>query len=90
MFRHDNYYYLTYTNNEDITLFRSKSLTDWQGAESKLVFKPPPGMNYSTDLWAPEIHHFEDTWYVIFTADPRNDSPSPEIEQWCTYNCPAV
>lgn len=80
MFRHEDYYYLTYTNNVDITLFRSKSLTDWAGAESKLVFKPPPGMNYSTDLWAPEIHNINDKWYVIFTADPRNDSPPPEIE----------
>ncbi|KAF1848369.1 glycoside hydrolase family 43 protein [Cucurbitaria berberidis CBS 394.84] len=90
MFRHGDYYYLTYSNNVNVTLFRSKSLTDWDGAESKLVFAPPPGMNYSTDLWAPEIHNLDDNWYVIFTADPRNDSPPPEIEMWCDYNCPAV
>lgn len=90
MFRYEDYYYLTYTNNQDITLFRSKSLTDWTDADSKLVFSPPPGMNYSTDLWAPEIHNIDGKWYVIFTADPRNDSPPPEIEMWCEYNCPAV
>lgn len=90
IFRHEKYYYLTYTNNVDITLFRSQSLTDWAGAESRLVFKPPPGMNYSTDLWAPEIHYIDNKWYVIFTADPHNDSPSPEDEMWCEYNCPAL
>jgi GH43 family beta-xylosidase len=28
--------------------------------------------------------------YAIFTADPRNDSPPPEVEMWCEYNCPAI
>ena len=63
---------------------------DWNNAESKLLFQPPPGMNYSTSLWAPELHFLDDNWYVIFTADPRNDSPPPEVEMWCEYNCPAV
>ncbi|KAF1930239.1 glycoside hydrolase family 43 protein [Didymella exigua CBS 183.55] len=90
VFRHNDYYYMTYTNNENITLQRSKVLTDWNNAESKLLFKPPPGMNYSTDLWAPELHNLNGNWYVIFTADPRNDSPPPETEMWCEYNCPAV
>lgn len=80
MFRHDDHYYMTYTNNEDITLYRSNVLTNWNNAESKLIFKPPPGLNYSTDLWAPEIHSLDGNWYVIFTADPNRDSPPPEIE----------
>ena len=90
VFRYDDFYYMTFTNNQDITLYRSKVLTDWNNAESKLLFKPPPGMNYSTDLWAPELHQLNNNWYVIFTADPRNDSPPPETEMWCEYNCPAV
>jgi GH43 family beta-xylosidase len=56
VFRYNDFYYMTFTNNEDITLYRSEVLTDWNNAESKLLFKPPPGMNYSTDLWAPEVH----------------------------------
>ncbi|KAJ4303318.1 hypothetical protein N0V90_002211 [Kalmusia sp. IMI 367209] len=63
---------------------------DWETAESKVLFKPPPGLNYSTDIWAPELHNLNDTWYIIFTADPHNDSPPPEVEMWCEYNCPAV
>ncbi|KAG9199400.1 hypothetical protein G6514_008559 [Epicoccum nigrum] len=90
VFRYNDFYYMTFTNNQDITLYRSEVLTDWNNAESKLLFKPPPGMNYSTDLWAPEIHQLNSNWYVIFTADPRNDSPPPETEMWCEYNCPAV
>lgn len=90
VFRYDDHYYMTFTNNDNITLYRSKILTDWNNAESKLLFAPPPGMNYSTDLWAPEIHNLNGKWSIIFTADPHNDNPSPEKEMWCSYNCPAV
>jgi GH43 family beta-xylosidase len=62
VFRHDGRYYMTYTNNVNITLYRSDKLTDWNNAESKLVFQPPPGLNYSTDLWAPEIHYLNGNW----------------------------
>lgn len=55
--RHDGYYYMTYTTNNDIVLFRSKKLTDWKKADKKTIFQPPAGLNYSTDLWAPEVKH---------------------------------
>ena len=88
--RYEGYYYLTYTTNDNIVLLRSKILTNWNTAEKKTVFTPPPGLNYSTDLWAPELHQLEGKWYIIFTADPRNDSPPPEVDMWCDFNCPAV
>jgi len=88
--RHGDYYYMTYTTNTNITMLRSSSLTDWDNADVKLAFDPPPGMNYSTDLWAPELHQIDNSWYIIFTADSANDTPSPEIDMWCDFNCPAV
>ena len=86
----DGWYYMTYTTNDNITMLRSKRLTDWNSAESKLAFKPQPGLNYSTDLWAPELHRIDSKWYIIFTADPRADSPPPEVDMYCPYSCPAV
>jgi GH43 family beta-xylosidase len=47
-------------------------------------------MNYSTDLWAPELHQIDQQWFVIFTADPSSDSPSPSLDALCDFNCPAV
>ena len=47
-------------------------------------------MNYSTDLWAPELHNVAEKWYVIFTADPSSDSPPPETDMFCDFSCPAV
>lgn len=81
---------MTYTTNNNITLLRSEILTDWNAAETRLIFAPPPGLNYSTDLWAPELHLLNGSWYIIFTADPNFDSPPPAIDMLCDFNCPAV
>lgn len=81
---------MTFTKGSNITLYRSKTLTNWRSAEQKAIFVPPPGKDYSTDLWAPEIHKIDNRWYVIFTADPNNDTPPPQVDQLCTFNCPAV
>ena len=51
MTRYGGYYYLTYTTATNVTILRSPSLTDWTNADVKLAFDPPPGQNYSTDLW---------------------------------------
>ena len=48
--RYDGYYYMTYTTATNITILRSKVLTDWNNADAKLAFQPPMGKNYSTDL----------------------------------------
>ncbi|GAB7347489.1 hypothetical protein MBLNU459_g4396t1 [Dothideomycetes sp. NU459] len=88
--RYGDYYYMTYTTNDNITILRSSVLTDWNNADVKLAFNPPPGMNYSTDLWAPELHQINSSWYIIFTADPNSDSPPPETDMFCEFTCPAV
>ncbi|PLN77547.1 alpha-N-arabinofuranosidase 2 [Aspergillus taichungensis] len=91
--RHEDWYFLTYTTNDNITLKRSRSLTDnWDFAESKVVFKPnaSSGEPWSTDLWAPELHHINQKWYIIFTATPDKDAPPPLQDAKCPFNCPAV
>lgn len=81
----DGYYYMTYTTSTNITILRSESLTDWNSADVKLAFDPPVGMNYSTDLWAPELHSIDGKWYIIFTGDPAYDTPSPAIDM-CMFS----
>ncbi|KAK5119420.1 hypothetical protein LTR85_007520 [Meristemomyces frigidus] len=88
--RYDGYYYMTYTTATNITILRSSVLTDWTTADVKLAFDPPVGYNYSTDLWAPELHSIAGKWYIIFTADPNFDSPPPETDMLCDFSCPAV
>ena len=50
MIKYEGYYYLTYTTATNITIWRSRSLVDWENADSKLAFQPPEGEDYSTDL----------------------------------------
>jgi GH43 family beta-xylosidase len=81
---------MTYTTNDNITILRSPMLSNWDNADVKLAFTPPPDTNYSYDLWAPEIHNFDDKWYIIFTSDVDPDSPSPELDMYCDFSCPAI
>ncbi|PSR88765.1 alpha-N-arabinofuranosidase 2 [Coniella lustricola] len=87
------WYLFTYTTNDNITLKRSKALTDnWDYAETRVVFNPnsTSGEPWSTDLWAPEIHNISGSFYIIFTATPDFDNPPPLQDALCPINCPAI
>ncbi|KAK9418872.1 hypothetical protein SUNI508_07644 [Seiridium unicorne] len=90
-----DWYLFTYTTNDNITLKRSRYLTDnWDNADTRVVFNPDPvtdlGQPWSTSLWAPEIHNISGTWYIIFTATPDSDAPPPLQDALCQFSCPAV
>lgn len=53
----EDWYLLTYSTNRNITLRRSKYMTDnWDDADAVVIFKPEPegkdaGQPWSTDIW---------------------------------------
>ena len=57
----EEWYLFTYSTNDNITLRRSKALTDnWDYQETRVVFSPDSrgqdaGQPWSTDLW---VGHF--------------------------------
>ncbi|MDR3620166.1 MAG: family 43 glycosylhydrolase [Paludisphaera borealis] len=68
--RHDDgWYYGTYSTRSNVVLRRSKTISGLGGAESRVVWEPPPEQAYSKELWAPEIHFLEGKWYVYVAAD---------------------
>ncbi|CCH02784.1 Alpha-N-arabinofuranosidase [Fibrella aestuarina BUZ 2] len=69
----DGWYYYMNTTGRDLTLWRTQNLADLGQAERKVIFTPPAGTGYSRELWAPEIHHLDDRWYVYFSADSLNN-----------------
>ena len=74
----DGWYYYMNTTGRNLTLWKTRNLADLATAESKVVYTPPTGQPYSKDLWAPEIHNFEDNrgdahWYIYFSADSLNN-----------------
>ena len=65
----NGYYYYTHTTGRNITLWKTNSIANLKSAEKKIVFTPPATGPYSKQLWAPEIHHLQNKWYIYFAAD---------------------
>jgi GH43 family beta-xylosidase len=68
-FYKDGYYYYTHTTGRNVTLWKTKTLSDLKSAEKKVIYTPPANTNYSRDVWAPEIHFLRGKWYAYFAAD---------------------
>ena len=68
------YYYMNSTG-VNLTLWATPDITDLRHARTRVVWIPPATGPYSKDLWAPELHRFDDKWYLYFAADDgRNES----------------
>src|SRR5690348_12247598 len=51
---HGFYYYMN-TTGVNLTLWKTRDVTDLREAEKKVVWTPPASGPYSHDIWAPEI-----------------------------------
>jgi GH43 family beta-xylosidase len=65
---HGFYYYMN-TTGVNLTLWKTRHVTDLRHAEKKVVWTPPASGPYSHDIWAPEIHRLGRNWYIYFAAD---------------------
>ena len=89
----DGYYYYMNTMNDNVTIWKTRDITDLKDAERKVVWRPPPEGPYSHELWAPELHFLNGKWYLYVTADAgknethriwvlENASPDPLMGEW--------
>ena len=89
----DGFYYYTNTTGSRLVIWKTKNIADLPVAESKVIFTPPAGTQYSKNLWAPEILFLRSKWYVYFAADDgqnknhrmyvlENASPDPMLGEW--------
>ena len=70
IFHNDHYYYMQ--DSEDrITIWKTKDITDLRNAETKDVWIPKEKSN-AFHLWAPEMRHIDNKWYIYFAADDGN------------------
>ena len=72
--RGDGWYYYCYSWT-GMHIARSRTLTgfDGSGLIRDNVKSLNPGYD-QTELWAPELHHYQDHWYVFYAADFNNDN----------------
>ncbi|WP_084821932.1 family 43 glycosylhydrolase [Bacillus sp. SA1-12] len=64
----DGYYYYTQTTGNNITIWKSKNLSDLGQAEKKVVWTPDPDAPNAHHMWAPEMHFIDGKWYIYFAG----------------------
>ena len=58
----DGWYYFTRTTGGDVRIWRSRSLTSIDGAESRIVWRSPNSGAACRAIWAPELHYVQSRW----------------------------
>ncbi|HEU5116166.1 MAG TPA: family 43 glycosylhydrolase [Isosphaeraceae bacterium] len=75
VFRHsDGLYYWVHSARGRIELLRSATLAGLDAGESKVAWTPEPSGPASKELWAPELHHLKDKWYIYVAADDGDNA----------------
>lgn len=70
----DGFYYYMESGEGAIFVSKTESLTDPENNEQRVWTQPDTGWNRS-NLWAPELHHSADKWYIYYTAGNTDGSP---------------
>ena len=81
------------TTGKNLTIRKTRRMSDLQDAEKKVVWTPPVQGPYSHEIWAPELHFIGGKWYIYFAADAgtngthrlwvvENSSPDPLTGSW--------
>ena len=92
----DSYYYSMVSRGEWLQLWKNASFTDWATAETKVIWYPSDSGSNSCLIWAPEIHFYNEAWYIYYTAADksspvdssryvhvlRNSSANPFDDSW--------
>ena len=67
----------TFTCGDRVEIWNSKSLQNFQGCQKSVVWRPPQGSPWSADIWAPELHNLNGTWYIYASgAHPKEGNGS--------------
>ena len=62
-------YYYVYSCKDRVVQVSVADSIDKLNREGKTVFAPEDGLEYSRELWAPEIHYINGDWYLYVAAD---------------------
>ena len=63
----DGYYYMVQSMGS-LSITKSDTITGLGSAIPVTVFTPPPGEEYSYDVWAPELVYLRGDWYIYVAA----------------------
>ncbi|QRV78530.1 glycoside hydrolase family 43 protein [Ceratobasidium sp. AG-Ba] len=66
------------TTWSNLQITRATSMAGLKTASPKVVWKDTT-TNRACNMWAPEIHQVEGSWYIYYTAGPCSDSSGIRI-----------
>lgn len=75
----DGFYYYTQTSGNKIMLWKTQHIEELNKAIPVTVWTPTLGTEYSSDIWAPEIHFMDGKWYIYFAADNNGNNNTHRI-----------
>ena len=81
----EGYYYLMTTTWRDLQITRAKTLEGLKTGESKTIYTMSNPKPEGNDVWAPELHKINGTWYVYFSQDRKCWVLTGGSEPWGSY-----
>lgn len=66
---HDGTYYYCYSEGSSVRISSSDSLATVCGMPGKTVWTAERSTGYFKDIWAPELHFIDGSWYIYVAAD---------------------
>ncbi|MFO0790019.1 MAG: PA14 domain-containing protein [Pirellulales bacterium] len=77
--RENGYYYLTMTTNgTSVSVTRAPTLQDVHPntavSDTLVVWNAPAGTMFSSQVWAPELHHIGSSWYIYVAASDGDNA----------------
>ncbi len=92
---HNGFYYYLHSTRTDVTIWKTRDLTQLEQAQPVVVWTAPGTGPYSTNVWSPELHFLRGRWYIYFSAEDErgsndcrrmwvleNPAPDPLDGQW--------
>ena len=67
-----SFYYLAESQNNQIVVYKSTSLTMPKQGTAVTVFTAPAGSWNETNIWAPELHHIGNAWYIYYAGGRKH------------------
>src|ERR1700744_4250171 len=87
------FYYFMCSTGDNLTIRRTRDITDLAHAEKFIVWTPPSTGMWSKEIWAPELHRLRVKLLIYFAADDganenhriyviENDAADPTEGSW--------
>lgn len=70
MLEHHGKFYLTFTLGDRVEIWQSNHLENFHNCQKTVVWHPAPNSPWSADVWAPELHYLNGSWYIYTCAAP--------------------